>query len=72
MPATPNEHEIAGETESYVVSALSVERSNPASLVFIACAECTAVLSLAESVRSFTGAPVCWDCGLLSLRGSRP
>ncbi len=70
MPATPNEHELMDETEDDVLHALSIARPNPASVVFIACTACAAVLSLAESVRSLDGSLVCWDCGIRSLCGS--
>jgi hypothetical protein len=73
MPATPNEHEIASDAEAHATLGFcSPERLNAASLVFIACAGCARVLTLAGSVSSVTGTRVCWDCGVLSLEGSRP
>ena len=72
MPATPNEHEIASDAERHAMLGFcSPERLNAASLVFIACAGCAGVVTLAESVTSVIGTRVCWDCGVLSLEGSR-
>jgi hypothetical protein len=70
QPKEPeNVVEVDGETR---LGFCSLERPDPASLVFIACAACARVVSLADSVSSVTGRRVCWDCGLLSLGGLRP
>jgi hypothetical protein len=73
MPATPNEHEIASDANgNATLGFCSPERLNAASLVFIACAGCAGVVTLAESVSSVTGTRVCWECGVLSVAGSPP
>ena len=68
MPKTTNESDVAAHPADGAVESGRIRR-DPASLVFIACAECASVISLAASVRSVSGRLVCWNCGLLSLRG---
>jgi hypothetical protein len=67
MPASPDPPDLTSASDT-AASFCFADRPNPAALIYIACTECSAVISLAESVRSVLGAPVCWDCGVLSLR----
>lgn len=70
MPSTPDpDVEAHAALEATTEGFCHVARPEPASLVFIACSKCAAVISLAESVRNLSGHPVCMDCGLLSLLG---
>ena len=68
MKPTPNGSEAVEVQEDVERGGFCfVARPDPATLVFIACSQCAVVLSLADTVRSTSGHPVCWDCGVLSL-----
>jgi len=66
MPAMGNGPDLTTDDVT-VLDFCFVPRSDPATLVFVACSECGAVVNLAESVRNLYGSPTCWDCGVLSL-----
>jgi hypothetical protein len=64
----PDNPEVTSGGDGVGLGFCSPERPDPGTLVFIACAECGSVVTLADSVTSVTAQRVCWGCALLSLQ----